>query len=95
MTQLNIFDALASLDAKVVMTMEAEPGWMWTRCRKCQEYRYQKRTLKLGTCAMTPKCEGVVEAYLQCLCQVCGKPVTRRREGADTRFCSKKCEVSS
>lgn len=93
--QLNIFDALVTLDPTLVSTMEAEPAWMWTRCPVCKGHRYQKRVKTPGKCILTPGCPGVVEAYLAVNCEVCGKPVTARRRDADIRFCSKKCEGAS
>lgn len=93
-TQLNLFDALASLNPQLVVEMEAEPGWIWARCRVCDEVRYLRRADAGAKCVMTPACQGRMEKYLECVCGVCGKPVTRRRLGKDIEYCSKKCEDS-
>jgi hypothetical protein len=87
--QLSIFDGL---DPTVVATMEPEPGWIWARCPVCAEVRYLRRKDAGTRCILTAGCAGRVEAYLMTDCQVCGKPVTARRAGHDTRYCSKKCE---
>lgn len=92
-TQTNIFDALAVLDPTVMFTMEPEPGWIWARCPVCIEVRYIRRSdASKVRCGMTPGCPGRMAVYLDVLCVTCGKPVTRRRRDADTRFCSRKCE---
>lgn len=91
--QLNIFDALAALDPTVVATMEPEPAWVWARCSFCSEVRYIRRSGAAKVrCGMTGDCPGLMEIYLECVCAVCGKPVTARRRAADTHYCSKKCE---
>ena len=92
--QLNIFDALASLNpTRLMVEMEPEPGWIWARCVKCAEARYVKRKKPLGACVLTSGCKGAMAPYLETNCATCGKPVTARRRDADTRFCSKKCEA--
>lgn len=90
--QSNIFEALGALDPTLMYTMEAEPGWVWARCPTCGEDRYVRRRDRDVKCSLTPACPGRLATVLDCLCVVCGKPVTRRRRDADVRFCSKKCE---
>lgn len=94
--QLNIFDALASLDPELAFTMEPEPGWIWARCPVCCEVCYIRRPdAGKARCRTTPSCPGRLAIYLDVLCVTCGKPVTRRRRDADIRFCSKKCEEAT
>lgn len=92
MDQLNIFDTLAALNPRVVVEMEAEPGWVWACCPTCREVRYLRRKDIGSRCILTPACPGRLEGHLECLCVVCGKPVTRRRVGKNVDFCSVKCE---
>lgn len=87
---------LAPLDPTVIVVMDPEPAWVWARCPTCSEVRYQPRAgVAKSRCVMTPKCRGLMVAYLQVDCTLCGKPVTARRRTADTRYCSKKCEVAA
>lgn len=89
--QLNIFDALATLDPTLAFTMEPEPAWVWARCPLCRETRYVRRgELSKKKCIFG--CKAQLEVYLSVDCVVCGKPVTARRRDADVRFCSRKCE---
>lgn len=92
--QLNIFDALASLDPTVIAVMEAEPGWVWAACPACGAFRYIRQRDIGARCILKPGCDGQLKAVIELLCETCGKPVTRRRNGHDTRFCSKKCETA-
>lgn len=85
-------DLVGVLRPVVVAVLEPEPGWVWARCATCAEVRYQHRVTDPGRCIMTPGCKGKMSVYLEVLCSVCGRLVTARRRGLDTRFCSKKCE---
>ena len=90
--QLSIFDTLAALNPQLVVDMAPEPGWVWAVCGTCAEYRYLRRADLGGRCMLSSGCQGRLEAYLMLACVNCARPVTARRSGKDTRFCSKKCE---
>lgn len=90
--QTSIFDQLAALNPQLVVDMRPEPGWVWAACPACGEIRYLRRR-DLGTrCILTIGCEGRLELHLGLDCAQCHKPVTARRSGKDTKFCSKRCE---
>lgn len=91
--QLSIFDALAALDAKIVMAMVPEPGYAWYQCRECGEFQYKKRLRKTGVCIMTPYCRGVMLLYLERRCEGCGKALTRRSR--DGRYCNARCRSAA
>ena len=84
---------LAPLEPTVVLVMDPEPGWVWACCPDCGEHRYQRRAgVARSRCVMTPRCRGLMETYLELVCALCGKAVTARRRGSDTRYCSQRCE---
>ena len=86
------YPVLAALAPELVAVLEPVPGWVWARCGVCAEVRLQRRSPKLGRCLLTPGCTGEMTSYLEANCSVCSRPVTARRRGLDTRFCSKRCE---
>ena len=91
---MNLLDVLGSLNPELMVDMTAEPGWVWAGCPTCRELRYLRRPDIGSRCILTPKCEGRLEASVELVCVVCGKPVSRARIGKDLDYCTKKCETS-
>lgn len=88
--QLSFYDVLGPLGARTVFHMAAEPGWAWYQCRDCREFQYRRRLKRQRPCILTPRCRGEMSIYRECICQACGRVVTRRK--GDPGYCSRGCE---